>query len=253
MARGIVRTIPELTFRPCDGGPQVSVGGQSGNKPASIASPLPEGGGGRTYEDVPASTPGKTWRVGTLTYTGAGLVTLTAWLLWGDFAWWMRERSATSVRIHRTCSLHHDRVARRDPRPPHSVERDGRRLDLRGLFVGQARMGVHDPGRLHRDARGEAPVGRSERVASPRDRRHPTAVVGPAALGLESGTLPGGRYLRARIRGEPPEVYEQIGPTFAALVKAARPDETRPSIEVYSHRDEIDLLLPVADSPAPTG
>ena len=26
----------------------------------------------------------------------------------------------------------------------------------------------------------------------------------PAALGLESGTLPGGRYLRARLRGEPP-------------------------------------------------
>jgi len=75
----------------------------------------------------------------------------------------------------------------------------------------------------------------------------------PAALGLESGTLPGGRYLRARLRGEPPEVYERIGPTFAALVKAARADETRPSIEFYRHRDEIDLLLPVADSPAATG
>jgi hypothetical protein len=74
------------------------------------------------------------------------------------------------------------------------------------------------------------------------------------ALGLESGTLPGGRYLRARLRGEPPEVYERIGPTFAALVKAARTDETRPSsIEFYGHRDEIELLLPVADSPAATG
>jgi hypothetical protein len=72
----------------------------------------------------------------------------------------------------------------------------------------------------------------------------------PAALGLESGTLPGGRYLRARLRGEPPGVYERIGPTFAALEKATRPDETRPSIEFYRHRDEIDLLLPVADSPA---
>lgn len=72
----------------------------------------------------------------------------------------------------------------------------------------------------------------------------------PAALGLESGTLPGGRYLRARLRGKPPEVYERISPTFAALVKAARPDKTRPSIEFYRHRDEIDLLLPVAESPA---
>ena len=75
----------------------------------------------------------------------------------------------------------------------------------------------------------------------------------PAALGLELGTLPGGRYLRARLRGEPPEVYERIAPTFAALVKAARPDETRPSIEFYRKRDEIDLLLPVADAPAATG
>jgi hypothetical protein len=74
----------------------------------------------------------------------------------------------------------------------------------------------------------------------------------PAALGLESGTLPGGRYLRARLRGEPPEVYERIGPTFEALVKTAHPDSTRPSIEFYRQRDEIDLLLPVADSPAAT-
>ncbi len=71
-----------------------------------------------------------------------------------------------------------------------------------------------------------------------------------AALGLEAGTLPGGRYLRARLRGEPPGVYERIGPTFAALVEAARPDSTRPSIEFYRRRDDIDLLLPVADSPA---
>ncbi len=47
--------------------------------------------------------------------------------------------------------------------------------------------------------------------------------------GLEPGTLPGGRYLRARLRGEPPEVYERIGPTFATLVKAARPDSPGPS------------------------
>jgi hypothetical protein len=73
----------------------------------------------------------------------------------------------------------------------------------------------------------------------------------PAALGLESGTLPGGRYLRARLRGEPPAVYERIGPTFAALEETARPDATRPSIEFYRQLGEIDLLLPVAESPAP--
>jgi MFS family permease len=35
----------------------------------------------------------KTWRVGTLTYTSGGLTVLFLWLLWGDFAWSMRDRS----------------------------------------------------------------------------------------------------------------------------------------------------------------
>jgi hypothetical protein len=69
----------------------------------------------------------------------------------------------------------------------------------------------------------------------------------PGALGLELGTLPGGRYLRTRLRGEPPEVYDRISPTFEALMKTAHPDATRPGIEFYRRRDEIDLLLPVAD------
>jgi hypothetical protein len=63
--------------------------------------------------------------------------------------------------------------------------------------------------------------------------------------GLESGTLPGGRYLRARLRGEPPAVYERIGPTFGEMTQEATPDESRPSLEHYRRRDEIDLLLPV--------
>jgi MFS family permease len=35
----------------------------------------------------------KTWSVGTLTYSGAGLLALFGWLLWGDFAWALRERA----------------------------------------------------------------------------------------------------------------------------------------------------------------
>jgi hypothetical protein len=65
------------------------------------------------------------------------------------------------------------------------------------------------------------------------------------APGLESGTLPGGRYLRARLRGDPPGVYARIGPTFDELTKRAKPDETRPSLEHYRRHDEIDLLLPI--------
>jgi hypothetical protein len=63
--------------------------------------------------------------------------------------------------------------------------------------------------------------------------------------GLEIGSLPGGRYLRARLVGEPPEVYELIAPTFDALARHADPDPSRPGIEHYRRHDEIDLLLPV--------
>jgi len=63
--------------------------------------------------------------------------------------------------------------------------------------------------------------------------------------GLESGTLPGGRFLRARLRGAPPAVYERIGPTFDELMQHTKPDETRPSLEHYRRYDEIDLLLPI--------
>ena len=62
---------------------------------------------------------------------------------------------------------------------------------------------------------------------------------------LESGTLPGGRYLRARLRGDPPGIYERIGPTFQELTRHTKPDETRPSLEHYRRHDEIDLLLPI--------
>ncbi len=65
------------------------------------------------------------------------------------------------------------------------------------------------------------------------------------APGLESGTLPGGRYLRARLRGAPPGIYERIKPTFDAMMAEAEPDESRPSLEHYRRHDEIDLLLPI--------
>jgi len=39
----------------------------------------------------------RSWRVGTLTYSLAGLLVLFAWLLLGDFGYWMRERSAAPV------------------------------------------------------------------------------------------------------------------------------------------------------------
>lgn len=39
----------------------------------------------------------KTWQVGTLTYTTGGIIVIFCWLLFGDFAWSMRERSVTPM------------------------------------------------------------------------------------------------------------------------------------------------------------
>lgn len=55
----------------------------------SVASPEPI---------APASSAGKgRWRAGTLSYGTTGLSALFAWLLWGDFAWQMKERAAVPV------------------------------------------------------------------------------------------------------------------------------------------------------------
>ena len=67
----------------------------------------------------------------------------------------------------------------------------------------------------------------------------------PAALGLEQGTLPGGRYARVRLEGEPPALYELIAPTFEQLAQRPDRDPSRPGIEFYRRHDVVELLLPV--------
>ncbi len=39
----------------------------------------------------------KRWQAGTLTYTSGGLVVLFCWMLWGDFAWQLKERASPPV------------------------------------------------------------------------------------------------------------------------------------------------------------
>lgn len=56
---------------------------------------------------------------------------------------------------------------------------------------------------------------------------------------------------RARLRGEPPGVYDRIPPAFAALETAVARDGERPCIESYRRRDVVDLLVPVAPSDEP--
>jgi hypothetical protein len=67
----------------------------------------------------------------------------------------------------------------------------------------------------------------------------------PDELGLELGSLPGGEFLLVRLHGEPPGVYDRIGPTFEQLARAADADPSRPGIEHYRRVNLIDLLLPV--------
>ncbi|MGC4745042.1 GyrI-like domain-containing protein [Micromonospora sp. DT201] len=66
-----------------------------------------------------------------------------------------------------------------------------------------------------------------------------------ALSGLQSGSIPGGHYLSTTVQGEPPEIYSHIPIRYAELEQVADHDSTRPSIEFYRRRDEIDLLIPV--------
>jgi DNA gyrase inhibitor GyrI len=73
-----------------------------------------------------------------------------------------------------------------------------------------------------------------------------TADDDPEAMGLERERIPGGRYRRARLKGEPPAVYERIGKTFEEMAASIDDlDRGRPWIEFYRARDEIDLLVPL--------
>ena len=69
-----------------------------------------------------------------------------------------------------------------------------------------------------------------------------------AQRSLSSGVLPGGDYLRLRLRGDPPQVYELLGPAFDHLTSMETPDHSRPSLEHYRRHNEIDALLPVASA-----
>jgi hypothetical protein len=69
----------------------------------------------------------------------------------------------------------------------------------------------------------------------------------PAALGLEAGTIPGGRYVRRRVwdwesvvaAGKMKETSEEFARGYAL-------DPDRPSIEFYRSMKELHILLPLA-------
>lgn len=68
----------------------------------------------------------------------------------------------------------------------------------------------------------------------------------PDALGLQTGTLPGGVYLRGRLTGEPPSIYERIMPGIQELrTLVGEMDASRPLIEFYRRHDQIELWVPI--------
>jgi hypothetical protein len=67
----------------------------------------------------------------------------------------------------------------------------------------------------------------------------------PDGLKLQVGEIPGGRFRRGRLRGEPPDVYALVAPGVEELESAGPLDATRAVIEFYKRRGEIELFVPV--------
>jgi hypothetical protein len=66
-----------------------------------------------------------------------------------------------------------------------------------------------------------------------------------APEGMVETVIPGGAYLRLRLRGTAPGIYEDIGPAFEVLFALADHDPGRPHIESYRRAGEIDCLVPI--------
>lgn len=64
-------------------------------------------------------------------------------------------------------------------------------------------------------------------------------------LGLQLGTLAGGWYLRGRLVGEPPKIYERIADGMTELQASTAGDDARPLVEFYRRHDQIELWVPI--------
>jgi len=66
----------------------------------------------------------------------------------------------------------------------------------------------------------------------------------PKAMGLETWTIPGGKYARAKIKNWSDHLKD-IGPTFSQLENQYKKDSNRPLIEYYRSDNELLLFLPI--------
>jgi hypothetical protein len=71
----------------------------------------------------------------------------------------------------------------------------------------------------------------------------------PESLGLETWTIPGGDYFRAKLvdwRKKLPEIAKE----FNAMAGRVSTDLTRPNIEYYQSQSELHLFLPMIEPPS---
>ena len=66
----------------------------------------------------------------------------------------------------------------------------------------------------------------------------------PAALGLQTWAIPGGKYSRRKLLDWQARTRE-IGETFQSMAKESNCDTSRPNIEFYRSTKELVLFLPV--------
>ena len=66
----------------------------------------------------------------------------------------------------------------------------------------------------------------------------------PSELGLDTGMIPGGKYVQEKLKNWTVKIPE-IEKTFDSLSKIHSPDPGRPSIEFYKSQKELILYLPI--------
>jgi len=70
----------------------------------------------------------------------------------------------------------------------------------------------------------------------------------PASLDLSAGTIPGGPYVRRKVKGWERIIAEgKLGSIFEEMANYYHVDRSRPSIEFYRSMSELHLLVPVLD------
>lgn len=67
--------------------------------------------------------------------------------------------------------------------------------------------------------------------------------------GLEQFESEGGTYMRLRLKYDPPELYEKIGPAYQLLIKSYEDvmDWSLPFIEHYKEKNVLDIMVPVRE------